>query len=65
MFRLERAALSVDPAQQNFLREMEVQKGQGQRFGSGEISRVHMQRDGQKIDTEQTSLDLRGSTQGD
>ena len=44
---------------------MEVQRDKGQWFGSGEISRVHMQRDGQKIDTEQTSLDLRGTTQGD
>src|SRR6266404_8094501 len=62
---VESAALSVDPAQHNFLREMEVQRDKGQRFGSGEISRVHMERNGQKIDTEQTSLDLRGTTQGD
>jgi hypothetical protein len=62
---VERAALSVDPAQHNFLRGMEVQRDKGQWFGSGEISRVHMERNGQKIDTEQTSLDLRGTTQGD
>jgi hypothetical protein len=62
---VERAVLSIDPAQQNFLRGIEVQGEKGQWFGSGEISRVHMQRNGQKIDTEQTSLELRGTTQGD
>ena len=61
---VERVILSVDPAQQNFLRGMEVQGNKGQWFGTGEIRRVHMQRNGQKIDTEQTSLDLRGTSQG-
>ena len=61
---VERVILSVDPGQQNFLRGMEVQDDKGEWFGSGEIRRVHMQRNGQKIDTEQTSLDLRGTSQG-
>jgi hypothetical protein len=61
---VERVILSVDPGQQNFLRAMEVQDDKGEWFGSGEIRRVHMQRNGQKIDTEQTSLDLRGTSQG-
>ena len=61
---VERAVISVDPAQQNFLRRLEVQEENGQEFGSGEIRRVHMERNGQKIDTEQTSLDLRGNIQG-
>jgi len=61
---VERALFSIDPAQQNFLRSVEVQGEQGERFGSGEIRRVHMERNGQKIDTEQTSLDLRGNAQG-
>jgi hypothetical protein len=61
---VERAVISVDPAQQNFLRKVEVQGENGQEFGSGEIRRVHMERNGQKIDTEQTSLDLRGNIQG-
>jgi Protein of unknown function (DUF3999) len=61
---VERAVFSVDPAQQNFLRKVEVQGENGQEFGSGEIRRVHMERNGQKIDTEQTSLDLRGNIQG-
>ena len=33
-------------------------------FGSGEISRIHMQRNGQKVDVEQTSIDLCGNCQG-
>ena len=61
---VERANISVDPAQQNFLRRLEVRGENGQEFGSGEIRRVHMERNGQKIDTEQTSLDLRGNTKG-
>jgi len=61
---VERVILSVDPAQRNFLRGMEVQGDKGQWFGTGEIRRVHMQRNGQKIDTEQTSLDLRGTSRG-
>jgi hypothetical protein len=61
---VERAVISVDPAQQNFLRRLEVQGENGQEFGSGEIRRVHMERNGQKIDTEQTSLDLRGNLRG-
>jgi hypothetical protein len=61
---VERAVISVDPAQQNFLRRLEVHGENGQEFGSGEIRRVHMERNGQKIDTEQTSLDLRGHIQG-
>jgi len=61
---VERVILSVDPAQQNFLRGMEAQGDKGQWFGTGEIRRVHMQRNGRKIDTEQTSLDLRGTSQG-
>ena len=61
---VERALISIDPAQLNFLRRVEVQGDNGEAFGSGEIRRVHMERNGQKIDTEQTSLDLRGNTQG-
>ena len=61
---VERAIVSVDPAQVNFLRRVEVQGDNGEAFGSGEIRRVHMERNGQKIDTEQTSLDLRVNTQG-
>jgi len=61
---VERVLLSVDPVQQNFRREMEIQDDKGLSFGSGEISRIHMQRNGQKIDVEQPWLDLRGTGPG-
>ena len=61
---VERVILSIDPAQQNFLRGMEIQNDKGEPFQSGEIGRIHLQRNGQEIDTEQTALDLRGTTQG-
>jgi hypothetical protein len=61
---VERAVFTIDPAQQNFMRGMEIQGDKGMWFGAGEISRIHMQRNGQKIDVEQTSLDVRGASQG-
>jgi uncharacterized protein DUF3999 len=61
---VDRVILSIDPAQHNFQRRMEIQDDQGLWFGSGEIRRIHMQRRGQKIDVEQTSMDLRGTGQG-
>jgi hypothetical protein len=60
----ERILLSIDPAQQNFRREIEIQDDKGLWFGSGEISRIHMQRNGQRIDVEQPWLDLRGTGPG-
>ena len=58
---LERLAFSIDPAQPNFKREVELQNDRGSvPLGSGEISRVHMVRYGQKIDSEQSNLDLGG-----
>jgi Protein of unknown function (DUF3999) len=57
----ERIAFTIDPAQQNFLRPIEIQSDKDSWFGSGEISRIHMQRNGEKIDVDQTSLDLTGT----
>jgi hypothetical protein len=67
---LERLTFSIDPAQPNFKREVELQEVKLQEvgpqnagnipLGSGEISRVHMVRYGQKIDSEQSNLDLGG-----
>ena len=34
----------------NFRREIEIRGDPGQWFGAGEISRIHMQRKGQKVD---------------
>jgi uncharacterized protein DUF3999 len=57
---VERVVFTIDPAQQNFRRPVEIQSDQGPWLGSGEITRIHMLRNGQKIDVEQASLDIEG-----
>jgi len=52
--RLEFAITS----QNNFRRELEIQNEKKQTLGSGELSRIHMVRHGQKIDVEQNAIDL-------
>lgn len=61
---VERVLLTIDPAQGNFQRGMEIQDGKGSIIRTGEIRRIHMQRSGQKIDVEQTWLDLNATGQG-
>jgi hypothetical protein len=61
---VERALLSIDPEQRNFRREIEIQDDKGLWSGAGEISRIHMQRNGQRIDVEQPWLDIRGTGPG-
>ncbi|MBZ5643411.1 MAG: DUF3999 domain-containing protein [Acidobacteriia bacterium] len=61
---VERVLLTIDPAQGNFQRGMEVQDGKGSTVSTGEIRRIHLQRNGQKIDVEQTWLDLNATGQG-
>jgi hypothetical protein len=61
---VERVSLEIDPGQPNFRREIEVlavpvKDGQDVPVASGEISRVHMVRNRQKIDVEKSTLDLR------
>lgn len=58
---VERVVFGVHQEQQNFRRAVEVQSDKGPWFGSGEISRIHMARNGQQIDVEHTSLDLEGT----
>ncbi|MDP9337294.1 MAG: DUF3999 domain-containing protein [Acidobacteriota bacterium] len=60
---VERLVLSIDPAQKNFRREISTQNGE-QVSAAGEISRIHMLRNGRKVDVEQTSLDLCRSCSG-
>jgi len=62
---VERVMLAIDPAQSNFQREMEMQAGNDSAAGAGEISRIHMQRNGQRIDVEQTWLTLRTTGRGE
>jgi len=55
---------SIDPGQPNFRREVELQNDRKMVLGSGELSRVHMVRHGQKIDFEKNDLDMGwGSTE--
>jgi hypothetical protein len=49
---VERIMLDVVPGNKNFRREIEVQDGKGRWLYSGEVSRIHMVRAGQRIDTE-------------
>ncbi len=55
---VERIVFEIDPAQGNFQREIDFQGDQDQYLGSGEISRVHIQRNERKIDVERTSLEI-------
>jgi hypothetical protein len=61
---VERVLLSFDPSQGNFRREIEAQSDSGMWFGGGEISRIHMQRNGQRIDVEQPWLEVHGTGPG-
>jgi Protein of unknown function (DUF3999) len=58
---VERIVFDIDAAQQDFSRPLEIQSDKGSWFGSGDITRIHMQRNGQKIDVERTTLDLEGA----
>jgi Protein of unknown function (DUF3999) len=61
---VDRVAFDIDIGQKNFRREIEIRGDQDQTFASGEISRIHMERNGQNVDVEQTFLDLYGNRQG-
>ena len=61
---VDRLMLAIDPSQGNFQREIEMQSDRGSMTGIGEISRIHMQRNREKIDVDQTGLSLRVTSQG-
>lgn len=61
---VERVMLAVDPAQGNFQRAIEMQSNKGSTTAVGEISRIHMQRSGGKIDVDQTWLSLSATSLG-
>ncbi|HWX55797.1 MAG TPA: DUF3999 family protein [Verrucomicrobiae bacterium] len=66
---VERLSFSIDPAQPNFRRTVEIQGETTRLLGSqtqthtqtAELSRIHMVRYGQKIDSEQSAIDLYGT----
>ncbi|MGB9122125.1 MAG: DUF3999 family protein [Candidatus Angelobacter sp.] len=49
---VNRVTFDIDPAQLNFRRSVQVEGDKDAYVGSGEIDRVHMVRQGQKIDTD-------------
>ncbi len=53
---IERLEFTVDPSQGNFRRAVDIQDAKGDVLQTGEISRVHLVRHGQKIDSEETTL---------
>jgi len=53
---VEQVKFSVDPAQRNFRRDVEVRGEKDAFLASGEITRVHMVRDGQKVDSEHAEV---------
>ncbi len=53
---VERIMFVVDPTQHNFRRTIEIQDEKGAWLGSGEINRIHVVRDGQKIDSEDQNV---------
>lgn len=57
---IERLVFAIDSAQPNFQRQVELEREKDIPLTSGQISRVHMVRHGQKIDCEQTNIELGG-----
>ncbi len=61
---VDRVTFSIDQAQQGFDRTVEIRDDKGHYIGSGELSRIHLQRNGQKIDVERTFVNLPGTNEG-
>jgi len=55
---VERVMFDVDSAQGNFQREIELQSDEGSVTRVGEISRIHVQRNGKRIDVDHMSFSL-------
>jgi hypothetical protein len=66
---IERLSFAIDPAQPNFRRTVEIQSVTKKWLGSetqtqtetAELSRIHLVRDGQKVDSEKSDVDLSGT----
>jgi len=56
---IDRISFLIAPEQKNFSRSVQILGDKEQQFASGEISQIHLQRNGQRIDCEQTSLPVR------
>jgi hypothetical protein len=55
---MERVSFAIDPTQPSFRRVVEIQGENNQPVGKGEITCVHMQRNGQRIDVEERALNV-------
>lgn len=55
---VERVEFTVDSAPPNFLRTVDIQGNNDERLGSGEISRIHTVRYGQKIDVDDSGISV-------
>jgi hypothetical protein len=61
---VERLTLDIDPTQPNFCRQIEIRGSKDEPYGTQQISRIHLLRNGQKVDVERTSVELCGNCQG-
>ncbi|HXM91020.1 MAG TPA: DUF3999 family protein [Candidatus Dormibacteraeota bacterium] len=61
---VERLMLDIDPTQPNFCRQIQIRGSKDELYGSGQISRIHMLRNRQKVDVDRTSIELCGNCQG-
>ncbi len=61
---VDRVIFSIDQTQRGFERTVEIQDDKRLRIGSGQLSRIHLRRNGQKIDVERTSVNLPGTNRG-
>lgn len=61
---VDRISFVIAPEQKNFSRMVQILGEKEQQFASGEISQIHLQRNGQRIDREQTSLPVRLASPG-
>ena len=60
---VERLTLDIDPAQSNFCRQIQIRGGKDEPYSTDQISRIHMLRNGQKVDVQRTSIELCGNCQ--
>jgi hypothetical protein len=60
---VERLTLDIDPTQSNFCRQIQIRGSKDEPYASDQISRIHMLRNGQKVDVERTSMQLCGNCQ--
>ncbi len=58
---VERLMLDIDPTQSNFCRQIQIRNDKDEPYASDQISRIHMLRNGQKVDVERTSIELCGN----